>query len=76
MCEYCDKKKKIKSGNFAGGAELRIYKNGFEDDIGMLEMQGNGNIFKVLKEYYCPRFDINYCPMCGKRLGKVNKNGN
>lgn len=70
MCEYCEKQKIITSCNFGGGARIRIYKRGYEDNKGMLEMQGEGNIFKIFKRYYCPRFDINYCPMCGRKLGK------
>ena len=73
MCEYCEKQKVLKSCNFAGGANVIIYKNGFEDNIGMLEMQGDENVFKIFKKYYYPRFDINYCPMCGRQLGGNNE---
>lgn len=70
MCEYCEKGKELKSCNFCGNAKITIYKNGFTENTGMLEIQGNENIFKFFKTIYCPRFDINYCPMCGRKLVK------
>lgn len=72
MCEFCEKQKVIKSGNFCGGAKLVIHQTGFEDDIGMLELYGEETKFPIFKTIYRPRFDINYCPVCGKRLGKNN----
>ena len=50
--------------------KLRFIKKGFEKDIGMLEVQGNENTFKLFKRTYCPRFDIKYCPICGRKLGE------
>lgn len=83
MCEYCEKErsfrrtnnKKIKCENFCGSVEMTIYPTGYEKNVGMLEIQcGNENILKkIMREKYCPRFNINYCPMCGKRLGEVVK---
>lgn len=70
MCKYCEKGKQIISGNFAGGGKIRIYNKGFDKGIGMLELQGDGTKAKIFKWLYCPRFDINYCPMCGKKLGE------
>lgn len=70
MCEYCEKNKVLKSCNFAGSGEIRIYYKGFEKGIGMLELQGDGMKAKIFKHLYCPRFDILYCPMCGRRLGE------
>ena len=70
MCEYCGKNKVLKSCNFAGSGEIRIYNKGFEKGIGLLELQGDGVKAKIFKRLYCPRFDINYCPMCGRKLGK------
>lgn len=74
MCEYCEQKKELKSCNFCGGAKLLIHEVGFEDDFGMLELCGEENKFQIFKRVYRPRFDIKYCPMCGKRLGKNSKN--
>ena len=71
MCEYCEKNKVLKSCNFAGSGEIRIYYKGFEKGIGMLELQGDGMKAKIFKHLYCPRFDILYCPMCRKEAGRV-----
>ena len=72
MCEFCENNKILRSCNFAGSGEIRIYNRGFEKGIGMLELQGDGMKAKIFKNLYCPRFDINYCPMCGRRLGEKN----
>ncbi len=64
MCEYCEKDKIHKSWNFCGSAKMRIYKNG------LLEVKGDENKFSLFKRIYCPRFEINYCPMCGRKLMK------
>lgn len=69
MCEYCEKNKILKSCNFAGGGEIRIYNKGFKKGVGMLELQGDDTKAKIFKHLYCPRFDINYCPICGRKLG-------
>ena len=73
MCEYCEKNKVLKSCNFAGSGEIRIYYKGFEKGIGMLELQGDGMKAKIFKHLYCPRFDILYCPMCRKEARGVNE---
>lgn len=70
MCEYCEKGKALNSCNFCGDAKITIHKKGFQKDIGMLEVQGNENTFKLFKRTYCPRFDITYCPICGRKLGE------
>lgn len=64
MCEYCDKNKILKSCNFAGSGKLTIHKTRFEENIGLLELQGDGIKAKIFKRLYCPRFEVNYCPMC------------
>lgn len=64
MCEYCEKSKEIRSGNFCGSGKMKIYNKGFEKGIGLLELQGDETKAKIFKRLYCPRFDINYCPMC------------
>lgn len=68
MCEYCEKNKVIRSCNFAGSGEIRVYKTKFEYNTGLLELQGNSAKARIFKKLYCPRFEINYCPMCGKKL--------
>ena len=69
MCEYCKKNKILKSCNFAGSGKLTIHETQFEEKTGLLELQGDGLKAKIFKKLYCPRFDINYCPMCGRKLG-------
>ncbi len=61
MCEYCEKRKELKSCNFCGSATLSVSGK-------ILEVQGNEKKFNIFKKIYCPRFDINYCPMCGRKL--------
>ena len=63
MCEYCEKKKKLKSCNFCGSATLIISGN-------VLDIYGDGNKFNIFKRIYRPRFDIKFCPMCGRRLAE------
>lgn len=65
MCEYCKKNKKLKSNNFCGSATLIV-----SGDI--LDIYGDENKFNIFKRIYRPRFDINYCPMCGRRLRDAN----
>lgn len=69
MCEYCEKDKRknkvIKSCNFCGSAKMVV---SVSDNMTILEVQGDKEKFSLFKTYYCPRFDINYCPMCGRKL--------
>lgn len=61
MCEYCEKRKEIKSCNFCGRAKAVIV--GAEIDV-----RGNKNKIRLFKDIYAPAFKINYCPMCGRKL--------
>ena len=72
MCDFCERGILLRSCNFYGGAKLIIHQEGFESDIGMLELYGEEHRFPLFKTIYRPRFDINFCPMCGQRLGKDN----
>nr|DAZ28031.1 MAG TPA: Rad50 zinc hook motif [Caudoviricetes sp.] len=63
MCEYCEGKKKLKSSNFCGSAEFQILGN-------YLDIFGDEKKFNIFKKIYRPSFNINYCPMCGRRLGE------
>ena len=63
MCEYCEKRKEIKSCNFCGMAKARI--NGTEIDI-----WGDSNKIRLFSNIYAPAFKINYCPMCGQQLSE------
>lgn len=65
MCEYCEKRKEIKSCNFCGRAKATIV--GEEIDI-----SGDGKKIKLFKDIYAPAFKINYCPMCGRKLESDN----
>ena len=67
MCEYCEKGKIHKSCNFCGSAKMRI---SCSKEFNILEVQGDKEKFSLFKRQYCPRFDINYCPMCGRKLGE------
>lgn len=67
MCEYCEKGKKVKSCNFCGSAKMKI---SVSNEMQILEIQGDEKKFNIFKRIYCPRFDINYCPFCGKKLNK------
>jgi hypothetical protein len=62
MCEYCENRKELKSCNFCGSASLIVLGN-------ILDIYGDEDVFKLFKRIYRPRFDINYCPMCGRKLG-------
>ena len=35
MCEFCENNKILRSCNFAGSGEIRIYNRGIEKEIGM-----------------------------------------
>lgn len=61
MCEYCEKRKEIKSRNFCGRTKARII--GTEIDI-----WGDEKKIRLFKDIYAPAFKINFCPMCGKDL--------
>lgn len=65
MCEYCEKNKIVKSCNFCGSAKMRI---SADKEMPLLEVQGDEKKFHLVKRIYCPRFDINYCPICGRDL--------
>ena len=65
MCEYCEKRKEIKSCNFCGRAKVRIV--GAE-----IDMWGDKNKIRLFKSIYNPTFKINYCPMCGRKLESDN----
>lgn len=62
MCEYCEKRKEIKSRNFCGMAKAVIIGN---------EIAVHGDEKKIgwLKVIYAPSFKINFCPICGRKLG-------
>lgn len=61
-CEYCKGKLILKSCNFGGSAKIQILGN-------TLDIYGNEKKFNIFKSIYRPRFEINYCPMCGRKLG-------
>lgn len=63
MCKYCEENKKLKSSNFCGSAEFQILGN-------YLDIFGDEKKFNIFKRIYRPSFNINYCPMCGRRLGE------
>lgn len=65
MCEYCEKQKEIKSCNFCGSAKAIISSS---KDCKLLDIWGDESKFQIFKRIYRPRFDINYCPMCGRKL--------
>lgn len=62
MCEYCEKRKELKSSNFCGSATMVVLGE-------TLDIYGDEKRFNIFKRIYRPRFEINYCPMCGKKLG-------
>ena len=64
MCDYCEKRKETRSANFCGSGKMKIYSKGISKGFGLLELQGDDTKAKIFKWLYCPRFDINYCPMC------------
>jgi hypothetical protein len=61
MCEYCEKGTEFNSSNFCGSARARILGNHFD-------VRGDKKVIKWFERIYQPRFQINYCPMCGKKL--------
>ena len=65
MCEYCEMDKILKSCNFCGSAKMRI---SVSKEMQILEVQGEKEKFSLFKRQYCPRFDIKFCPMCGRNL--------
>ena len=65
MCEYCEERKELKSSNFCGSASMRICGN-------YMDIYGDEKKFNIFKRIYQPSFHINYCPMCGKRIGEIN----
>lgn len=65
MCEYCEKRKEIKSCNFCGRAKARIV--GAEIDV-----SGDEKKIRWFRSIYAPAFRINYCPMCGRKLESDN----
>lgn len=67
MCEYCEKGKLVKSSNFCGSAKMRIIES---KEFNTLDIYGDEKKFNIFKRIYQPSFDINYCPMCGRKLGE------
>ena len=63
MCEYCEKRKELKSSNFCGSASMIICGR-------YLDIYGDKKKFNIFKRIYQPSFNVNYCPMCGKKLGE------
>lgn len=66
MCEYCEKRKEIKSCNFCGRAKAVI--TGAEIDI-----WGDEKKIRLFKNIYAPAFKINFCPICGRKLSEVSE---
>lgn len=66
MCEYCEKGKILKSCNFCGSAKMIVSTS---KEMNILDIYGDEKRFQIFKRIYRPRFDINYCPMCGRKLG-------
>lgn len=67
MCQYCEKRKELRSCNFCGSAKMII---SVSENISILDIFGDEKKFNIFKRIYRPRFDINYCPMCGRKLTK------
>lgn len=63
MCMYCEENEIFKSANFCGSAKAKILGH-------YLDIYGDEKKFNIFKRIYRPSFDINYCPMCGRRLKK------
>ena len=57
--------KYIKVAIFCGSAKMRI---SCSKKFNILEVQGDKEKFSLFKRQYCPRFYINYCPICGRKL--------
>ena len=68
MCDYCEKRKEIKSCNFAGSAKMIVSVGEFN----ILDIYGDESKFNIFKRIYRPRFDINYCPMCRQKVEGIN----
>ena len=66
MCGCCEKNEKIKSANFCGSAKAQILGH-------YLDICGDEKKFSIFKRIYRPSFKINYCPICRKEAGRVNK---
>ena len=62
MCKYCDENVEFSSSNFCGSAKAQVIGN-------WLDIRGDKRKIKWLERIYQPSFYINYCPMCGKKLG-------
>ena len=69
MCEYCENRKIIKSCNFCGSAKMIV---SISENMNILDIYGDKERFSIFKRIYRPRFDINYCPMCGRDLRRNN----
>lgn len=65
MCQYCEKRKELKSCNFCGSAKMII---SVSENMRILDIYGDEKKFNIFKRIYRPRFDINYCPQCGRKL--------
>ena len=63
MCMYCEENETLKSANFCGSAKAKILGH-------YLDIYGDEKKFNIFKRIYRPSFKINYCPMCGRRLGE------
>lgn len=63
-CEYCSDEKELSSYNFCSAVKMRLIGN-------TLEFYGRARKVKFLDIYYAPRFDIKYCPMCGRCLNDI-----
>ena len=50
MCDFCERGMLLRSCNFCGGAKLLIHQEGFESDIGMLEVCGEENKFPIFNK--------------------------
>ena len=62
MCEYCEKRKKRKFLINSPILSIRIIKN---EDLEAFEVLSINREDKIVKSYQI----INYCPMCGRKLG-------
>lgn len=62
MCKYCENNVELTSSNFCGSAKMTVAGN-------YLDVRGDKEVIKWFKRIYQPSFRINYCPMCGKRVG-------
>lgn len=67
FCAYCEKGRLVRSSNFCGSAKMRIIEG---KEFNTLDIYGDEKKFNIFKRIYQPRFDIYYCPMCGRKLGE------